>query len=279
METRNVTKSAKMLSVSQPAASKMLNQLEERVGFQLFTKVRGRLKPTQDGLNFYRHAKHTVTSFEQLEGFAKRIKRGEGERLNISALPAMCNGALINAISHYKESHPTVNVQLKMEPSPDVISSVLKGKSDVGIAMRVEGASQLSICDMVKSKVAIVPNEHPLSAFDEISCNDLAEYDFIYIGVRTGDEIYQDSLFDNFDVVPKATYITTTYSVGCHFVAQGLACAIVDPYTAESNSNLGYKIVQLKEFLPFNFSILSSSLSSNHENATDFIDNLIELLK
>lgn len=277
MQTLNVTKTAKMLGMSQPAASKVLSQLEHRVGFKLFSNERGRLKPTKEGLNFYTQARYTLNSLEQLDNYIIRARQGKHEQLVISAMPAMCNGVLIKSISEFKKIKPDVNIQLNLASSPDVIDSVVKGQADIGIAMRVERSSQYMMHEVVQHKVAIVPLDHPLSNADIVSCNELAQYDYIYIGVNTGQDVYQDPIFNLFETVPKITYTTSAYSVGCHFVSQGLACAIVDPYTACSNMALGYNVIHLKESIPFNFSIIRTKL--NNMNAELLMSHLVSSLE
>jgi DNA-binding transcriptional LysR family regulator len=47
LTTGSITGAAKLLDISQPAASKALQHAEDKLGFALFSRVRGRLQPTQ----------------------------------------------------------------------------------------------------------------------------------------------------------------------------------------------------------------------------------------
>ena len=49
----SVTQAAKILGLTQPAVSTQLARLEEAVGFDLFERVAGRLRPTTHGRQFY----------------------------------------------------------------------------------------------------------------------------------------------------------------------------------------------------------------------------------
>src|SRR5579875_2454335 len=50
LTTGSLTGAAKLLNISQPAASKALQHAEDQLGFPLFSRVRGRLQPTQQAL-------------------------------------------------------------------------------------------------------------------------------------------------------------------------------------------------------------------------------------
>src|SRR5699024_1633699 len=50
LTTGSLTGAAKLLNISQPAASKALQHAEAQLGFDLFSRVRGRLQPTREAL-------------------------------------------------------------------------------------------------------------------------------------------------------------------------------------------------------------------------------------
>jgi len=48
MLCQTVTKASEMLHISQPAATRLIADLEESIGFTLFERIRGRLIPTPE---------------------------------------------------------------------------------------------------------------------------------------------------------------------------------------------------------------------------------------
>ncbi|WP_157367469.1 LysR family transcriptional regulator, partial [Vibrio coralliirubri] len=53
VECQTVTAAAERLSLSQSAVSRLLANLEQRIGFQLFTHKRNRLELSNEGEAFY----------------------------------------------------------------------------------------------------------------------------------------------------------------------------------------------------------------------------------
>jgi hypothetical protein len=68
---------AKQLRLGQPAVSKTITQLEERLGVRLLLRSTHGLTPTEAGRNFYERAKRSIEEAEQAELAA----RGAGATL------------------------------------------------------------------------------------------------------------------------------------------------------------------------------------------------------
>lgn len=60
-----VTKAAELLGSSQPTVSRELARLERAVGFALFQRVAGRLRPTMPGLALYDEVRQSYAGLER----------------------------------------------------------------------------------------------------------------------------------------------------------------------------------------------------------------------
>jgi DNA-binding transcriptional LysR family regulator len=58
---------AKLLRIGQPAVSKRIAQLEERLGVRLLLRSTHRLRPTEAGQKFYDRAKRSIEEAEEAE--------------------------------------------------------------------------------------------------------------------------------------------------------------------------------------------------------------------
>ena len=61
----SLTGAARLLNISQPAASKVLQLAEQQLGFPLFSRVRGRLQPTEEALLLRHRVEKIVQDIEE----------------------------------------------------------------------------------------------------------------------------------------------------------------------------------------------------------------------
>ena len=89
LSTGSLTGAANLLNVSQPAASKALQQAESHLGFPLFSRVRGRLQPTQQALLMRHQIDKLMRDLYDLRRLAVNITRPETHPLRVtSPLPS-----------------------------------------------------------------------------------------------------------------------------------------------------------------------------------------------
>ena len=62
-ETRNMSRAAETLFVSQPALSQCVRRIEEQLGFKLFTRSNKGLEPTEKGLLFAEAAQSITNTY------------------------------------------------------------------------------------------------------------------------------------------------------------------------------------------------------------------------
>lgn len=98
-ETRNFTKAAEQLSLTQPAVSQHIRQLEQELGTSLFVRGEGALKITTEGEIAVKYARRIQTLYQNLE------QSLIDERRNITRLSV--------GITHTAESNIMVEVLAK----------------------------------------------------------------------------------------------------------------------------------------------------------------------
>ena len=72
--TGTITGAAKIMAVSQPAASRLIGDLEASLGFTLFNHVRGRLLPTEAAGRFWQGVEKLHVGLDQLDRIAEQIR-------------------------------------------------------------------------------------------------------------------------------------------------------------------------------------------------------------
>ena len=88
VDHRSVTNAAAAMGVTQPAVSAQIARLEQELGFSLFDRGNGRLKPTAEGMLFYAEASKALTGIDRLAQAAEQIRTAQTGRLVIASHPS-----------------------------------------------------------------------------------------------------------------------------------------------------------------------------------------------
>jgi DNA-binding transcriptional LysR family regulator len=164
VDHRSVTNAAAVLGVTQPAVSAQIARLEQELGFSLFDRGAGRLKPTPEGVLFYAEASKALTGIDRLTQAAEHIRTAQTGRLIIASHPSAAISLLPGLVSTFLAERPGVLVRL-LSRSSDVISRLLPTESyDIGIAELPVDETAVRLTRYRMRCVAILPAMHALSA-------------------------------------------------------------------------------------------------------------------
>lgn len=226
-------RAAEVLRISQPSVSKTVQELERAIGFALFHRIKGRLRPTAEGQLFFREVEHAFSGLAHLRGAAARIRDfGSGE-LRVASLSALSTNILPNALAAFTSKNPGVAITFQTRMSSVVRDLVASGQFDIGIVADEIDKTGVEVRPFAQFRAAIaVPSGHPLEKLDVIGPADLAGYPFIALSpedtTRQEAEVALAEAGITLSVILETPYSTTI----CAMVAAGVGIGLVDPLTA-----------------------------------------------
>lgn len=124
MTSGTVTKAAKKLSISQPSVTTSIQQMEDEIGFPLFSRVSGRLTPTAEARILFEEANRAHDSLVAVKGLCQRLKNGAAGHIRIAATPAICQRVLPTAITIFQQHHKSFTFDISSEHSPTILSNL-----------------------------------------------------------------------------------------------------------------------------------------------------------
>jgi DNA-binding transcriptional LysR family regulator len=125
-------KSANLLHISQPALSKQMKGLEEKIGGPLLVRNRRDVRLTAAGALFYEQGRRIVRDLDALFDAARAAVRGEAGTLRVAVGIATIHSLVPPALRRFREAHPGVDVQVGDLSTPRQIDALLAGELDVG---------------------------------------------------------------------------------------------------------------------------------------------------
>lgn len=157
----NITVAAQTLSLTQPAVSMALSQLEALLNHQLFERARNKLVLNEKGRYLLPRA---VEILERVQSAEQSLKSGIGPisgSLRVSASLTVGNYLMPNIVGRFLEKHPNVEVNLKIENTDSVIEDVLAFKTDIGFVEDYQQASDTEMIQWREDRLAIFasPND------------------------------------------------------------------------------------------------------------------------
>lgn len=247
MEYGTLTEAAEMISVSQPAASKMLHQLERSTGIILFKRTKGRLKPTRDGELYFAEVQRTWESVQRLQRITKDIRELRFGRLNLGIMPMLAGTLLPSLLARFCQRHEKTTVALHSRSSERIIEWAIAGQIDLGITNTSTAHPNVS-CRIIARipGVCVVPENHRLASRTELRAKDLEGENYISIGTVERRTIIE-KIFNQAGVHLGMFIEAPMANITCALVASGAGVAIVDELNARSFDGRGLVV---KRFIP-----------------------------
>lgn len=176
----SLTGGAELASISVPAASKRIAELEAHVGSALLVRSKRGVVPTAAGQTLFRHAVDVVANLEQLALAMADLREGVGGHLRLWANTSSFTGFLPELLARYATEHPSVVLDLQDAWSEDTVRAVAGGTAELGIIGDNTPADGLQVimCD-VDELVLLLPTGHPLDQGDVVPLGDVLEYDIV----------------------------------------------------------------------------------------------------
>ncbi len=236
LELGSVSAAAKAIHTTQPNASKILKNLEDRVGFRLFERIDGRMLPTEEGRQFAEHAESALLSLLSLEARARNIRQMRLGSLALGAMPLLSRKWLPQILADFMAAHPAVHCSLHTRSSRRLLDLATQRQLDLSFGMLpLESDSteckKLFDIDML---VAVPPN-HPYAQRRVLRPQDFEQQDYIAASMLDRAREHIEDFFKEHGVRPRERGECSLPGVATQLVAKGVGLALVDQLTADED--------------------------------------------
>jgi DNA-binding transcriptional LysR family regulator len=130
-ELGNLRKAATAIHTTQPAASLLLQQLEQRLGVQLFERLPRGMQPTAFGEVMIRYARGALHEFEYAEAQLAELARGATGMVRIGTVMGPVPTLLTRGVLAFKAAHPKMRIALDVGTSDELLPALIRGDFDV----------------------------------------------------------------------------------------------------------------------------------------------------
>ena len=130
----SISQAANALNVSQPSVSKLLKQLEDQLGVELFSRTPRGLIPNDVAHSLYIEVVRAYSSFESLNHYASGLKELRHSRIIVSAISALSFDWMPSVVDAFLVDYPHASITVSTHNSRITRQLALSGMVDIGIA-------------------------------------------------------------------------------------------------------------------------------------------------
>ena len=178
----NIHRAAEVLNMSQPAASKLLKDLEDMLQVPLFERQPRGMRPNWYGESLVRHARIALSSLREAGQEIEALKSGLSGHVSLGAITGPSITLIPAALAAVARTTPKLRVELHVESSDVLLEQLAAGKIDIMIGRLFERTDKIDLQyeRLAEEPVsAVVRPGHPLLGKASLGLPELAHRSWI----------------------------------------------------------------------------------------------------
>lgn len=246
----NLTEASAALYTSQSGVSKHIKDLEDELGVQLFIRKGKRLLGlTEPGQALLKIVERMLIDSDNIKRLADDFNQKDEGTLTLATTHTQARYILPPIVNTFKKTFPKVHLTLQQGSPSEIAEMLLNGQADIGIATEslTTDENLISTPYYTWQHSIITPLNHPLTALENITIEDIAKYPLItyhdgFTGRSKINQAFADAQVEA-DIVMSAldTDVIKTY------VELGMGIGIVNDVAY--NHERDYRLTQIKTSL------------------------------
>ena len=228
-EHEMVSAAARAVNISQPAASRMIAEMESLLDVRLCERFSRGVRLTPMGQSLARHARSVLLQLSRAEQEIADERSGRGGVVSIGAVTGPAIDLAAPAITKIREWLPKIELNIKIDTSSVLARDLLSSRLDFIVARIPDDADpRLFDCLSIGPEQAclIVRGGHPLLAKSPVNLQQLSKFDWVMQARGTPLRRAIDNLFLAGNVaLPERVLNTSSLLLTMILVAQSNAIA------------------------------------------------------
>lgn len=253
-QEKNMTKAAKQLDISQPAASLAVREMEEYTGTTLFERDGRGMRLTKAARHFYPMVQQLLKLYGEMEN--EMMKWSSTSSVHIGSSISIGACILPSVIRKYNQNYPEIEVKVSINSSDIIEQAILNGDLDIAL---IEGSIHsdkiVSECFLKDELVAICGIFHPLAGKKQVPIDRLQNEKFLFREKNSGTRELIETVFSQKDFFFEPMWESTSTTALINAVAQGIGISILPKKMLQD---------QLDNHKVYSFSIEGIDLSRNY---------------
>ncbi|MGF1758251.1 LysR family transcriptional regulator [Photobacterium sagamiensis] len=212
---KNLSTACEQLHITQPALTRNIKKLEDKLGVLLFERMPRGMAITHYGEILLKRANRIEKEYMYALREIQAVQQGEEVKLRIGADNLWAEAYLTDILSEFYRMHPLAEVRVKAGPVSSLLPKLIEGKIDVilgNIDCHVKSDLYIVKEKLVDVKFHVIARkEHPLHQSDNIDIETLSENKWV-IYQQSDDYVWHvNELFYNKGTKPAKISLHTAF--------------------------------------------------------------------
>jgi DNA-binding transcriptional LysR family regulator len=235
MTTGSISGASQLLFVSQPAVSRLLSHTEQRVGFALFERIKGRLYATPEAKKLFHEVEAVYQAVQRVNDLAGDLARNRSGILNIVSSYSVGQMLIPEALAQFKAHHPEVKVTFQCMAYPHLKERLLQRHADLGVIILPMEHPNLELTPLCRNRlVCILPYNHELTRRATLTLADLRPFPLVAYERSTPFGGILERMYQAADEPLAASIEVGSPQNACALVQMGAGVALVDEFSVRS---------------------------------------------
>ena len=280
IEEGTLARAAERLSLSQPAASRLLRLLEDELGAALFHRYKKRLIPTDEGDRLYAEASRILASIDGIPQFLAAGRAGSAPPLRVVCHPRLTEGIVLPALAALATRRPEVRVHLEVHPRRDLGRYVVQELFDLGIASLPLPGVPLEPEELCATTLKVLlRTDHALAGRESLALAELADHPYIALTEHTLLRQLADTALLRAGERLAVRHEVSISAAAHRLVAEGLGFTVTDAVSVGGNIAPTLELIPLVPPTTIRYGLFRARRPAQHPAADEFVGCVREIAR
>lgn len=228
----SLTMAAQALSISQPAVSQSLRQLEQQLGVSLFYRVAKGVRLTKEGETLYEYVSKGYEQLEMGEQRLRRMRDLEAGEIRIGASDMTLQYYLLPYLEQFHEAYPEIKVIVTNAPTPDTLVFLEQGRIDFGVVSTpFEPGERVRVVPVRELEDIFVAGRRFIACKNRmLDLQELRQLPMIFLEKNTSTRRFMDEYLESggVHILPEFELATSDMIVQFALRSLGVGCVVRD---------------------------------------------------
>lgn len=225
VEYGSFTKASEILNYSQSGISRMIGDLEKEWKLTLLERSRSGVKLTSDGSRLLPYAKSLCDEYQKLQMQVDDLHGVQSGLIRIGTFSSVATHWLPNIIKAFQKDYPGIDYELLLGDYTEIEEWIAEGRVDCGF-LRLPTRPDFETIVLHQDRLmAILPENHPLAALDQVPLSGLCSEPFMLL--ERGAKAEVSEVFERNHLQPRVHFTTWDDYAIMSMVESGLGISIL----------------------------------------------------